>query len=172
MQALGKYLDVKIEGGLVDAMWWYARNSLIHYAIWMEKNEYLYLEKKDRLEFPNETWAAQDIRKCNVLLYAAKFSDSDLREKFIRRSEYFFHEGFKQLVSFKTKDLTRPLVLMMQNGMMHSFFQKNQAAVFEIFEKQKSFVSNKTIRSVPSIFAGIQSFSLKSEIEFLKWRLR
>ncbi len=76
-QGLGKSLDVKAEKNESDPLLHYARQTLIRYARWMLKNEYLYLDKPENLEYPNETRAAQEIRKCNVLLYAVKYSESD-----------------------------------------------------------------------------------------------
>ena len=41
----------------------YAREVLLNYAHWMVEHERPYLERPEKLEYPNETWAAQDIRK-------------------------------------------------------------------------------------------------------------
>jgi hypothetical protein len=65
LQALGRYLWVHEARG-TDARWNYARACLLHYARWMAEHEYCYLDKPEVLEFPTETWAAQDIRKSEV----------------------------------------------------------------------------------------------------------
>ena len=56
----------------------------------MAENEYPFLEKPEKLEYHNETWAAQDIRKCNVLLFASKYDDSRLTQLFTEKAEYIF----------------------------------------------------------------------------------
>ncbi len=53
-------------------MYAYARASLLHYARWMAEHEYPYLEKPEILEYPTETWAAQDMRKSEIFDYAAR----------------------------------------------------------------------------------------------------
>ena len=72
LQALGKYLDHKAERGDLDAVYAYARASLLHYARWMADHEVPTLSRPEILEYPNETWAAQDMRKCEVFQFAAK----------------------------------------------------------------------------------------------------
>ena len=63
LQSLGRYLDYKAERGELDQMYAYARACLLHYANWMVDSEYPYLEKPEILEYPTETWAAQDMRR-------------------------------------------------------------------------------------------------------------
>ncbi len=162
LQALGRYTDIKTREGDLDAMREYAVQSLIHYAEWMAENEYPYLEKPDKLEYPNETWAAQDVRKCNVLLYAAKYAEAEQRDLFLKKAEFFYKEAVKYLFAHDSKTLTRPVALMMLNAMMYSYVQ-----LFGV----ESAASVKT-----SAHSGIRkpsgaSFSLKREIQFLKWRL-
>ena len=71
LQSLGKYLDYRAELGRLDAGYAYARETLLHFARWMAEHEYPYLEKPEVLEFPTETWPAQDMRKSEVFKYAA-----------------------------------------------------------------------------------------------------
>jgi hypothetical protein len=119
LQALGRYLDVKRTYGNVDEHFWYARSVLLKYAVWMLDNEYPYLEKPQILEFPNETWAAQDIRKSDVLAHAAFYAPEPLRRVLLVKSRHFFEMCIDQLRNFATRDLTRPIVILMSNGMVH-----------------------------------------------------
>ena len=66
LQALGRWLGEKVERGELDNVRVRAAESLLHYARWMAVHEYPYLDKPEKLEFPTETWAAQDIRKSDV----------------------------------------------------------------------------------------------------------
>lgn len=123
LQVLGKYLDFKTEWNTLDDMYWYAKASLLHYAEWMVKNEVPYKQVLDRVEIPTETWSAQDIRKSNVFKFAAKYADETTRPVFLQKSEFFFSSSISDLLSFKTCRLTRPLILVLVNGYMHSYFQ-------------------------------------------------
>ena len=120
LQALGKYLDYKVELGEVDGAYAYARASLLHYAAWMVEHEYPYLDRPEVLEYPTETWAAQDMRKSDVFAYAAKHSTGDTRARFLERADFFFQASVSTLSGMPTRTLTRPVVLMLTNGLMHA----------------------------------------------------
>jgi hypothetical protein len=120
LQSLGKYLDVKAEEGCMDRMYAYGRDSLLHYARWMLDHEVPYKEVLHKVEIPTETWPAQDIRKSNVFIYAAKYADGSLRDRFLNRAKFFFERCIHDLRGFPTRTLTRPVVLLMTNGYMQS----------------------------------------------------
>jgi hypothetical protein len=123
LQVLGKYLDVKIELHELDYMYGYARESLLHYARWMLEHEVPYATVLDRVEIPTETWPAQDIRKSNVFEFAAKHADEPLRTALRQKADFFFQACIRDLRSFGTCTLTRPLVLLMSNAFRHTYFQ-------------------------------------------------
>jgi G:T-mismatch repair DNA endonuclease (very short patch repair protein) len=129
LQALGEYLERKVELGERDRMYGYARASLLHYARWMAEHEYPYLDRPEILEYPNETWAAQDIRKCDVLNLASRHADGDERRRFLERADFFFRSSTTTLAGMPTRVLTRPVVLMLTHGHTHAWFQMNTAAV-------------------------------------------
>lgn len=117
LQALGRYLATREALGRRDDMWDYARASLLHYARWMAAHEYLYLEKPEILEFPTETWPAQDVRKAEVFdlaaLHAATPGD---RALFLERARDFHTRALTSLAGMATRTRTRPLVLLLTNG--------------------------------------------------------
>ncbi|WP_020408734.1 hypothetical protein [Hahella ganghwensis] len=116
LQAVVKYLMVKIEAGQFDEDFYYARDSLLHFADWMLKYEYPYLEKPEILEFPNHTWVAQDARKPYLLTYAAMFcSDLDKRQLLIEKAAFFEHYVIENLKHEQTNYYTRILAILMQN---------------------------------------------------------
>jgi hypothetical protein len=150
LQTLGKYLDGKAERMELDGMYDYARQSLLHYARWMAQNEYPYLDKSEKLEYPTETWAAQDMRKSEVFKFAAKHADGDERSRFLERSEFFFRYVTGALPSMPTQTLARPVVLLLSYGFMHSYFQANpdetsplSSAPVKDFGRPTVFVSQK-----------------------------
>jgi hypothetical protein len=127
LQAIGKYLDYKAELGAIDATYAYARASLLHYAAWMVDHEYPYLDRPEILEYPTETWAAQDMRKSDVFAFAAKHSEGATRARFLERSDFFFHSSVSSLTSKPTRTLTRPVALMLANGLMHAGLSRDAA---------------------------------------------
>jgi len=118
LQALGKYLDYKIERGENDRMYAYGRDALLHYARWMAEHEYPYLDKPEILEFPTETWAAQDIRKGEVFTFAAQLAERDDQPRFLERAAFFFDASLSALIDSPTRELARPIVLLLSNGFM------------------------------------------------------
>ena len=106
-------------------MYAYAQASLIHYAKWMLKHEVPYQQVMDKVKIPTETWPAQDIRKCNVFLFAAKHTEGDLRSAFLQKAGFFFHACVRDLLSYATSHLTRPIVLLLVNGYMRASFVSN-----------------------------------------------
>jgi hypothetical protein len=123
LQSLGRYLDEKIVRGEIDERYAYAQQSLLHYARWMVDHEYLYLDKPEILEYPTETWAAQDIRKSDVFNFAAKHASGPERSTFLTRAEFFFEESMRMLLERDSRFTARPRVLLMVNGFMHAAFR-------------------------------------------------
>jgi hypothetical protein len=115
--ALARYLDDKALLGELDCRFAYARDSLLTYARWMAQHEYPFLEKPEILEHPNETWAAQDMRKSDVFLYASRHTTDNVeRARFLERADYFYQASLDWLYRFDTRSLARPVVLMLSLG--------------------------------------------------------
>lgn len=122
LQILGKYLDFKAEHREIDTMYAYAQASLLHYAQWMVAHEIPYQQVIHKVKIPTETWPAQDIRKSNVFKFAAKYSEGLLRDTFLQKSDEFFQASVRDLRSYATSHLTRPIALLLVNGYMHASF--------------------------------------------------
>jgi hypothetical protein len=127
LQALGKYLHHRAGHGLVDDEYAYGRAALLHYARWMADHEYPYLDKPEKLEFPTETWAAQDIRKSDIFYFAAMHADGEERDRFIERGRFFHRHSVETLASMPTRTLARPVIVMLTSGFMDGWF-RSQAA--------------------------------------------
>ena len=152
LQSLGKFLDYKIELGQLDGCYAYARASLLHYARWMAEYEYPYLDKPEILEYPTETWAAQDMRKCEVFQFAAVHATGEGRRRFQERAAFFYHASIDMLLKMPTRTLCRPLVLMLSNGFSRGWhLQKPEVSaptpdkVIVNFGEPERFVPQKTI---------------------------
>ncbi|MGH9408847.1 MAG: hypothetical protein ACRD1V_05270, partial [Vicinamibacterales bacterium] len=116
LQTLGRYLIVKAERGELDRAYRYAFEALLAYARWMHDHERPYLDSLDQIEFANETWVAQDIRKSEVFQFAAMCAEGEERARFLDKAEFFFDYATRTLSTFDSRTLTRPLVLMLANG--------------------------------------------------------
>ena len=117
LQTLGKYLEYRADLGLVDAKFHYARAVLMNYARWMAAHERPYLDAPDTLEFPTETWAAQDTRKAAVFEFAAAHATGEAeRALFLAKAGRFMDYAVATLTRMPTGTLTRPLVLLLAYG--------------------------------------------------------
>jgi hypothetical protein len=123
LQALGVYLHEKQESGELDEMYDYAQASLLHYARWMVDHERPYLERPDVLEYPTETWVAQDVRKADVFWWAALHADEEERPTFLGRATDFFEYSMGTLSGMPTRVFTRPVVLLLTNGLRADWFR-------------------------------------------------
>jgi YetA-like protein len=114
---LAKYLDLKAAAGETDRMYAYAQASLTHYAAWMVQNERPYFDQVEKLEFPTEVWAAQDMRKANVFRRAARHADEPLRSALIERGDSFAERAWQDLLRFETRTHARSIAIMMIEGL-------------------------------------------------------
>jgi hypothetical protein len=129
LQAIGRYLDYKDDRRDRGAMYAYARASLLHYARWMVEHEYPYLDKPEILEFPTETWAAQDSRKSDVFALAARHAAEPDRRHFLERADFFFRYFTSALSRMPTRTLARPVVLMLSNGFVYDWVKRRTLPV-------------------------------------------
>jgi hypothetical protein len=120
LQALGKYLDRKRELGRCDAAFAYARASLTRYAQWMLEREAPFATRFDRVQYPTETWPAQDVRKSCVFDYAAQYGPAELRQPMTAAAERFFTASLQGVLSFDTRACTRPLAILLANGVQRA----------------------------------------------------
>ena len=133
LQVLGKYLEYRADRGWYDAKFEYARLVLVNYAKWMCAKEQPYLDRVGQLEFPTETWAAQDIRKAAVFEWAAAYStNASDRTTFLDRAASFFGYATGYLVQAPTGRLTRPIVLLLAYGFQRPTRSMSVAAVAAI----------------------------------------
>jgi hypothetical protein len=114
--ALARYLDVKAEAGGLDGMFRYARAALLHYAAWMADHEEPYLDHPEKLEYPTETWAAQELRKANVFRLAARRAPEPLHGRLLRRGAAFAERAWRDLLRFESRGVARSLALVLTEG--------------------------------------------------------
>ncbi len=129
LQVLGRYLNDAADRGTHGFMHAYARESLLNYARWMAVHEYPFLDRPELLEYPTETWAAQDMRKCEVLLQASLHAAGEHeRETFRERAAFFFRSSTATLTGMATRTLARPMVILLGNGFRMAWFSSHPTA--------------------------------------------
>jgi len=130
----------------------YVRQSLLHYARWMAENETFYLDRPEQLEYPTETWAAQEIRKANILIAVAHLANGNEAGKFRAKAQWFSKRAWTTLMSSSTWHYTRPMVLALQLGLYESLFADvsclpakttSQTPVAKLTAGRDRFVSQK-----------------------------
>lgn len=115
--AVGCFLAKKAEWDEMDDDYGHARASLLHYAAWMARHEYPYLDNAAILEFPEVTWAGQDLRKSVIFFYAAKSCDNRRERKtYLDKCHFFLDAATKEFEQSEARFYTRPLALVLQNS--------------------------------------------------------
>jgi hypothetical protein len=187
--AVAKYLNKKKELEQLDAGYDYARASLIAYADWMLEHEYPYLEKPEILEYPNETWAAQDVRKSVIFYYAARYGSPERFQKYLQKARFFYETAEIELAKHNSSAFTRPVVLMLQNGWVGSQLNPETIANVRCGDNQilwkvptggNAFGHSTPYMTLSSVFSRIvldvsRAFcqtSIKRERAWLKARMR
>jgi hypothetical protein len=128
LQSLGKYLDYKAEIEQLDAMYAYGRETMLRYGAWMADNETPFLDRRDRLEFPTETWPAQDIRKADIFNYASLHASGQVRARLSQRAQLFFDYSTRTLIESPTRRLARPIIVLLSSGLSHQWFVEHPEA--------------------------------------------
>ena len=157
-------------------MFAYASTCVLRYADWAKDNEYPYLEKPERLEFPNETWAAQDMHKSEMFRAAAKLSSGTEREAYLERAQHFFDYSVNTLRDMRSSTVARTTVLMLSFGYAQAYCSTiglpESANVEELtgeFGEPTRFISQKkrALRKLCLIAAAGAAISLAGLIYFV-----
>ncbi len=120
---VARYLRLKAEAGEQDAAYAYAQASLLHYARWMLDHERPFFDHPENLEYPTETWAAQEFRKANVLRLAAAHADEPLRAQLLARGEELAARGWHDLLRFESRTVARAIAMLLTDGTRDAFFR-------------------------------------------------
>lgn len=123
LNSLARYLLIKLEAGMQDEMYAYSRRVMSHYGRWMAANEVRTLSRPEELKYPNEAWAAQDLRKANVLRLAAMCEDDPRQAAAMRsRARELSNHAWEDLQKFGQASLNaRCLAILMTEGQRDLF---------------------------------------------------
>jgi hypothetical protein len=119
LTSLAKYASAKEQAGERDDAYRYAVASLLHYATWMLAHERPYLDHPEQLEYPTEAWAAQELRKANVLRRAARYAGEPLAGQLRCKGDEFGDRAWQDLLSFDaTRATIRAVAIVMTEGLI------------------------------------------------------
>ncbi len=175
LQSVCRYLSVKQLNKEFDDNFYYCRDCLLNFANWMVENEYPYLDKPEILEYPNDTWTAQDLRKAHVLA-AAHYYCPQKNPNFLAKAEFFENEVAKRLNESATKTYTRILILVLQNCGAVDFYKNLETNfVANRYKTDWPDTDYKNITLIRGFFKELikrlSKLSFKNEINWLKRRL-
>ncbi len=171
LQSVGRFLLVKEQMNQLDNDFYYARDAMLHYADWMLKNELPYLDQADKLEFPNTTWAGQELRKVGIF-YMAYYYSPIKNEALLEKASYFYQHIINTLKNDVNNDYSRILVLLMQNIGFVNFYQYTTSQNnFESIRKYtEPAMKNKGIKICALLFKELSRLSIKNELKWLSLR--
>lgn len=176
LQAVYRFLWTKERLQQLDDEFYYARDCLLTFAEWMAVNEYPYLQKPEILEYPNDTWTAQDLRKACVL--AAAFYYSNGRQTaYAEKAVYFRDYVADKLTESSESGYTRVQAILLQNHGITEFFLKAKAdspfAEYGLCSIKPGYRDGSFAKTVmQSLFERLRQLSLKEELCWLRARLR
>jgi hypothetical protein len=176
LQAVYAFLRVKQELNEFDETFYYARDSLLNFADWMVVNEAPYLDNPDILEYPNDTWTAQDLRKANIFAAAAYYTCSN-QQVYLDKAVFFENEVATRLKNSKTKTYTRIMVLILQNCGVVDYF-KSLTKPTELRPYKQAWPKadyedrNLLVNFIKLLGRRLWQLSIKNEISWLKKRLK
>lgn len=178
LQAVCKYLHLKISMNEIDDTCIYAKDSLLHYVDWMLNNESPFLENPDDLEYPNHTWTAQDLRKA-YLFYVASLYSEDNRNAYIDAAHHYVRYVADTLKDEETRHYARILILLMQNDIHESGLNYESSAALRNPANAVTYTS-APLYSITGIIAGfikdviyrMARLSITNEKRWLSFRIK
>jgi YetA-like protein len=121
--ALARYLRCKAEANELDHAYAYGRASMLHYAVWMLEHEQPFLSRRNQLQYPTETWAAQEFRKANAMRLAADHADEPLRQRLLRRATELTDTAWEELSGFATSHTSRAVAILLTEGTRDQYYR-------------------------------------------------
>jgi hypothetical protein len=169
LQHLARYLHFTEGIDRPNGIREYVVRSLLHYADWMIDNDLFYLDYPEQLEYPTETWAAQELRKGNILFMASQWSDTLQGDRLRRRGIEMMNRAWNSLTGFESRCCTRPIALALQQSYIECYFcgaakqadRMNRAIEYSAlqhppFVSQKQQIRNAARSPLGAVAAGLR----------------
>lgn len=114
LASLFRYLYLKSQIGEEDEQYEFTKESVLRYTHWMLENERPFLTDKAKLEFANDTWVAQDIRK-SMLMFQASELDNKNYDRYQEQGQKWLKDALETLECSQERHFSRIIVILMQN---------------------------------------------------------
>lgn len=180
LSSLVRYIHIKDSLGSKDKSFHYAIDALGLYVRWIFENERPYREFSEQLEYPNDTWTAQEIRKAFILNNCLRYVRTVSQENLCAATDYWLSIAVDGLKMSLEKDLSRIQIILLQNNSDFTEFNKDT-----IFTSDKGVIQSVSDSSYFSswlglfialkeagrrVLLGLASFGIKKELEWIKRR--
>ena len=141
LNSLGRYLLAKRDAEQFDSMYSFGRDVMKTYGRWMAANERRTLDRPEELQYPTEAWAAQDVRKANVLRIAASCEDDAAHAAAMHsKANEINKAAWKDLAAFGNARLTaRCLSILMTEGHRDIFHRTCEPTLIPACQAQYDF---------------------------------
>jgi hypothetical protein len=174
LQAVARYLCLKESINQTDGDYWYARHSFMHYLQWMRQHEAFYLDSPEKLEFPNDTWCAQEMRKANLFCFGWYFS-AEAEPEFLERAEEFYQYIETRLRASSEAEYTRILALLMQNDGVRQKFRSRTRSPIHWQDKHYGEAPTHNPKQIfttflADVFKLLRHFSPQRELHWIQHR--
>lgn len=177
LTSLCRYLLIKVKSSAYDYNYHYALACLRRYTRWMLEHETTFLAHPEQLEFPNQTWTAQDMRKAMLMYQAAAFDPSQ-KPHYLKKACKWFNYVNNTLAQSPEKNFSRILIVLLQNYGAHQISIELHDRALST-EKVQHLGSKAPVLSALTLahrigsrlLRGILSFRLRRERTWLKTRL-
>lgn len=144
---LPRYIRLKSLLKQRDDAYNYAVECFHHYACWMAKHEQMFMENPAILEFPNDTWTAQDLRKAMLMFQAAQLFPEDFNV-FHQKGLQWLHWIIERLGQSKELEFARVQALLMLTYGPHLC---DESAALGIDRPKSNFGAAPTLSAWPLI---------------------
>lgn len=174
LQALARYLCLKESLQDIDEDYWHGRHSFMAYVEWMREHESFYLDDPAKLEFPNDTWCAQEMRKANLFCFGWYFAQ-EAEPEYLARAENFYQYIEQKLSHSPEAEYTRILALLMQNDGVRQKFRSRPrsevAWVAHTYAQQPGYDPKRIMATFfKDVIKLMRQFSPKRELHWIKLR--
>lgn len=179
LQAVARFLEVKKQHDETQTVSYVTTvSAFMKYARWIAEQETPYLTNPAILEYPNDTWAAQDIRKAAILFYASGHAENQAqREQLMGRAQYFYGYVLETLKQSPTRHYSRILAILMQNHGVYGYFTDKRTTLTPAPEliplvSPSPYRGRMAIlsRALLDVLAALMRFSVRRELGWLRHR--
>jgi hypothetical protein len=94
----------------------------------MVDHERPYFDHVEQLEYPTETWGAQELRKANALRMAAPFADEPLRLRILEKGAALAERAWSDLLRFESRHVARATAILLTEGVRDAAFNAGAIA--------------------------------------------